>query len=155
MNSLEKCRHWFFLLTSALGLFVGLAGFFVFNFTFSNYQAGFLAGFSGLLSAVCLHLAFLHHYDRLTAWYTPIIMRRITIFATVMLLVCLTLMVWYLYSVVSKHQGFYPVETSNPARAVMSFLCVKWAGSLVYLSVVHRRGMLANAYQNLEQPRVE
>ena len=43
----SKCKRWFYLLTSGLGLFVGIAGFLTFTFVFYNYQAGFLALFSG------------------------------------------------------------------------------------------------------------
>lgn len=37
--------------------------------------------------------------------------------------------------------GFYPIETSNPARAVMSFMNVKWAISLLVTAMLYRRGL--------------
>ena len=42
--------------------------------------------------------------------------------------------------------GFYPIETSNPARAVMSFLNVKWAVSLLMFARSFRRRMVDDGF---------
>lgn len=95
----------------------------------------------------------LDYYALLADWYTASILRRVTVFAAVILAAALALMGWYLSQVISKHQGFYPIETSNPARAVMSFLNVKWAASLLALSVSLRRRLVHGdfAYHSLAE----
>ncbi|KAF0305657.1 hypothetical protein FJT64_002557 [Amphibalanus amphitrite] len=93
----------------------------------------------------------LDYYSLLGVWYTPAILRRITVFAVVILVAALGLMAWYLTEVVTKHQGFYPIETSNPVRAVMSLMNVKWSVTLLALSVSLRRRLLGGpaAYRSL------
>ena len=58
-----------------------------------------------LLSTLCLHLHMLNHYDLLSVWYTPVILRRIIVFAAVILVAALALMAWYLSQIITKHQG--------------------------------------------------
>ncbi|XP_043230123.1 uncharacterized protein LOC122385729 isoform X2 [Amphibalanus amphitrite] len=95
----------------------------------------------------------LDYYSLLGVWYTPAILRRITVFAVVILVAALGLMAWYLTEVVTKHQGFYPIETSNPVRAVMSLMNVKWSVTLLALSVSLRRRLLGGpaAYRSLSE----
>ena len=47
----------------------------------------------------------LAYYDLMAAWYSPAILRRITVFAAVILAAALALMAWYLSRVVTKHEG--------------------------------------------------
>ncbi|XP_043230122.1 uncharacterized protein LOC122385729 isoform X1 [Amphibalanus amphitrite] len=149
----STCKTWLYFISCGSGLFAGIAGCLVFIFSFSNYQAGFLALFSALLATLCLHLLMLDYYSLLGVWYTPAILRRITVFAVVILVAALGLMAWYLTEVVTKHQGFYPIETSNPVRAVMSLMNVKWSVTLLALSVSLRRRLLGGpaAYRSLSE----
>lgn len=153
----SKWKSWVCMVSSCLGIFVGLAGFLVFVFVYSNYQAGFLAGFSGLIATLCLHLNIINHLGLLQAWYTPTIMKRITVFAVTILIVILALMGWYLANIITKHEGFYPIETSDLPRAAMTFLNAKWAISLLCYSVSYRRKLnrAQFQYQTLAEADIE
>ena len=68
---------------------------------------------SALLATLCLHLHMLDYYSMVGMWYTPQILRRITVFAAVILVAALGLMAWYISQVITKHQGATSCSSFN------------------------------------------
>lgn len=139
-----------------LGVLVGLSGGLVFGFVYSNFQAALWAILSAVFSLHCLHLHAVVRYQTLFRWYSKRSLVVISVFAASFFVIAASFLGWYIYRASKHHFDFYPIEKSWPARAVMSFLTIKWCLTLSVTSLHYRKlAPMPVLYQSLNGDDVE
>ncbi|KAG7206537.1 hypothetical protein KM043_003880 [Ampulex compressa] len=106
------------LVTSALGVILGISAFFVFSFCYGNYNVGFWSILSGILAGVCFYLHLVKGFAGGVAGFTASI--------------------WYIFLTAYYKIPMQPIADSTVITAVWSMICGKWGIFLMYHSWKYR-----------------
>lgn len=126
----NNCKQWFHLVSSIIGIILGVAAFVVFFFVYENIDAGFWGFLSGVFAMVCFHLHYLHIRQKLDAWHSADTLRGIKVLGMMGTLAGMAGLIWYIFIAMYHHIPVMPVRTSMYIAAVWSFMTAKWGLSL-------------------------
>ncbi|KAK3929977.1 Heme transporter hrg-1 [Frankliniella fusca] len=124
--------HYFRLVSSSLGVLVGLLACIAFSAVYTHVVASVLAFLSAVFAAVCLVLHILHHRNVLHVWHSPDTLNDLSILGFCVLNIGFSLTSWYLFDIIYYHKPMMPVDGSPYISAVWAFMTGKWGTMLWY-----------------------
>lgn len=137
MEESESRKGWCMslkLVSSGLGIAMGLAVFFIFTFHYENIHAGMWALVSAMFSAMAFHLYLLYRNFRLESWHTPHSLAALRNLAILAILASSSATIYYWYTAFSEHESIQPISDSHMIAGVWSFMTFKWSVALGYSS---------------------
>ncbi|XP_050458829.1 heme transporter hrg1-A-like [Cataglyphis hispanica] len=122
------------LLISAVGIFIGVLGFFVLFVAYGNHDVGFWSMLAGALAGVCFHLQWVKGKETLERWHTRVTLRNLNVVGFVSAVTGVTALIWYLFLTFYYKIPIQPISESTFISAVWSMICAKWGITLTYYS---------------------
>jgi hypothetical protein len=138
-QSRQGCAMSLKLMSSGLGIVLGIMVFFIFTFHYQNIEAGIWALVSAAFSAMVFHLYLLYRNFRLETWHTPHSLLSLRNLAILGFLASISATVYYFYTAASQHEPVYPISDSHLIRGVWAFMTLKWSVALAYYAQKYKR----------------
>lgn len=138
------------LLSSGLGIVMGLSVFFTFTFHYKNLHAGVWGLVSSIFAAKAFHLFLLHRTLRLTRWHTPLSLSVLRCLGILGIIAGGPATVYYWYTAISQQEDFHEIGDSHTIDGVWSFMTFKWSVALALSS--HKYKAFWNDNSNLITP---
>lgn len=122
------------LITSAIGVIVGVAAFFVFFVAYKNHDVGFWSILSGILAGVCFHLHWVKGNESLGRWHTKVTLRNLNVVGFISAVAGIAALIWYLFLTFYYKIPLEPLAESTVLSAVSSMICGNWGIVLMIYS---------------------
>lgn len=139
------CAHYVRLVTSSIGVLVGILACLTFSIMYHHIEASVFAFISAVFAWVCLTLHVLHHRNVLQAWHSTDTLNDISKLGFSVFVIGLAFTVWYIFDGVYHHRAMMPVAGSPYITAVWTFMTSKWGFLLWSCSQTYSNGLLDTA----------